>query len=60
MIALLIDFPVTLSVLTIQGIAVVVGVRAINALLAKQVVGTDVLRNGVATLVLIMILMAGS
>ena len=59
MIALLLGFAVTLSVLAIQGMAVVVGVVVIRTLLARRVVGADVVRNGVATLVLIVILLTG-
>ena len=59
MIVMLIGFAMTLSALTIQGVAVVIGVEVVGTLLTKRVVGTDVLRNGVATLLLIMILLTG-
>jgi len=59
MIAMLVGFGVTLSALTVQGTTVAVGVETIGALLAKRVVGTQVWRNGVATLMLIMFLLMG-
>ena len=59
MTAMLVGFGVTLSALVIQGIAVTLGVETIDALLARRVVGVHVWRNGVATLVLIVILLTG-
>ena len=59
MTALLVGFGVTLSALIVQGAAVAVGVQAIGALMEKRVVGMNVWRNGVATLVLIVTLLTG-
>ena len=59
MIVMLVGIGVTLSALVIQGVAVAVGNEAVVALLAKRLVGTDVWRNGAATLMLIMILLTG-
>jgi len=59
MIALLVGIGVTLSALVVQGTAVVLGVQAISALLARRAVGIDVWRNGLATLLLIIILLTG-
>jgi len=56
---MLIGFGVTLGALVVQGIAVAGGVETIGALLAKRAVGMDVWRNGVATLLFIMILLTG-
>src|ERR1043166_7177987 len=58
MMALLVGIGVTVSALVIQGMAAVLGVEAINALMARRAVGT-VWRNGLATLMLIMILLTG-
>jgi hypothetical protein len=57
--ALLVGIGVTLSALVVQGMAAVLGVEAINTLVARRVVGTRVWGNGLATLVLIMILLTG-
>jgi len=57
--AVLVGIVVTLSTLVVQGIAVAMGVQAIDVLLANRVVGTNVWRNGVATVILIMILWIG-
>jgi ion channel len=57
--AILVGIGVTLSALVVQGMAAELGAGAIGALLAKRAVGTDVWRNGVATLMLIMILLTG-
>ena len=58
MMALLVGIGVTVSALVIQGMAAVLGVEAINALMARRAVGT-VWRDGLATLMLIMILLTG-
>jgi len=57
--AMMVGIGVTLSALVVQGIAVGVGNEAVGALLAKRLIGTHVWRNGLATLLLIMILMTG-
>jgi hypothetical protein len=59
MIAMLVGIGVTLIVLVVQGTAVAVGDETVGVLLAKRVVGTHVWRNGAATLMLVMILLAG-
>src|SRR5262249_17907953 len=59
MIALLVGIGVMLSALVVQGMTVVLAVQAISALLARRAVGIDVWRNGLATLLLIMILLTG-
>jgi hypothetical protein len=58
MMALLVGIAVTVSVLVIQGMAAVLGVEAINTLMARRALGT-VWRDGLATLMLIMILLTG-
>jgi len=58
MMALLVGIGVTVSALVVQGTAAVLGVEAINALMARRAAGT-VWRNGLATLMLIMILLTG-
>jgi hypothetical protein len=55
----LVGIGVALSALVIQGVASGLGVEAISALLAKRAVGTTLWRNGLATLMLILILLAG-
>jgi hypothetical protein len=57
--AMLIGIGVTLSALVVQGMAATLGAEAIGALLARRTVGTHVWRNGVATLMLLMILLTG-
>jgi hypothetical protein len=59
MTALLVGIGVMLSALVVQGMAAVLGVEAIATLLGRRLAGTDVWRNGVATLMLIMILLTG-
>ncbi len=59
MIAMLVGIGVTLSALVVQGVAAALGVLAIGALLARRAVGTRVWRNGLATLMLSMILLMG-
>ena len=59
MIAMLVGIGVTLSALVVQGVAAALGALAIGALLARRAVGTRVWRNGLATLMLIMILLMG-
>ena len=56
---MLVGIGVTLSALVVQGVAAALGVLAIGALLARRAVGTRVWRNGLATLMLIMILLMG-
>ena len=50
---------VTLSALVIQGVAGGLAMEAIDALLARRSVGISVWRNGFATIILILILLAG-
>src|SRR4051812_9948361 len=57
MTAMLVGFGMTLAALVIQAVAVTFGVEAIDALMAKRVVGIHLWRNGVATLMLIMTLL---
>jgi ion channel len=59
MTALMVGIGVTLSALVVQGMAAVLGVEAMSALLKRRLVGTHVWGNGLATLVLIMILLTG-
>src|SRR5262245_61065242 len=59
MIALLVGIGVTLGTLVVEGIAAGLSVQAIGALLSRRAVGRDVWRNGLATLMLIMILLTG-
>lgn len=50
---------VTLSALVIQGVAGSLAIGAIDALFARRSVGTSVWRNGLATIVLVLILLVG-
>jgi len=50
---------VTLSALVVQAVASELGVQSVGALLARRAVGTSVWRNGLATVLLIMILWTG-
>ena len=59
MTAMLIGFAVTLGALVVEGVAVTVGVEAISVLIAKRVIGSQLWRNGAATLFLIMALLIG-
>jgi ion channel len=59
MIALLVGIGVMLGALVVQGTTVVLGVQAIGVLLTRRAVGTGVWRNGLATLMLITVLLAG-
>lgn len=59
MTAVLIGFGVTLTALVIQGAAATVGVESIGVLLKKRWLGVHLWRNGVATIALIVILLAG-
>ncbi len=59
MMALVVGIGVILSALVVQGMATVLGVEAISTLLGRRLVGVHVWRNGLATLVLIIILLAG-
>jgi hypothetical protein len=56
---MLVGVGVTLGTLVLQGVAASVGVEAIGALIAKRVVGAGFWRNGVATLILIVISLTG-
>jgi hypothetical protein len=56
---MLIGFGVTLTALVIQGAAATVGVEWIDALITKRWLGIRLWRNGVATIALIVILLAG-
>jgi hypothetical protein len=55
----LIGISVTLGTLVIQGVVATLGVEAVGALLATRMVGTQLWRNGLATLTLIMVLLVG-
>ncbi len=55
---LLAGIGVTVSALVVQGMAAALGVEVIGALLARRAVGT-IWRNGLATFMLIMILLTG-
>jgi hypothetical protein len=59
MTAVLIGMGVTLSALVVQGMATVLGFQAVGALLTRRAVGTSVWRNGLASVMLIMILWIG-
>ena len=59
MTALLIGIGVTLSALVVQGVTTELGLRLVSALLTLRAVGTSVWRNGLATLMFIMILWMG-
>jgi len=54
--ALGVGIGLTLCALVVQGTAAVLGVQAVGALLARRAVGTDVWHNGLATLMLIILL----
>jgi len=58
MMTLLAGIGVTVSALVVQGMAAALGVEVIGALLARRAVGT-IWRNGLATFMLIMILLTG-
>jgi hypothetical protein len=57
--AVLIGMGVTLSALVVQGLVTVLGVQTVDVLLTRRAVGTNVWRNGLATVMLIMILWMG-
>jgi len=59
MIAVLVGMSVTLGSLVVQGTVTGFGVQLIGALLARRVAGTNVWRNGLAVVVLVMILWGG-
>jgi len=59
MMVVLIGSAVTVSALVVQGAAAILGVEAIAALRARRAVGTGLWRNGLGTLMLIMILWTG-
>jgi hypothetical protein len=55
----LIGIGVTLSALVIQGVTAGLGVAALGALVERRFVGRSLWRDGLATLMLILILLAG-
>ncbi len=57
--AVLIGIGVTLSALVVEGMATVLGFQTIGALLTRRSVGTSVWRNGLATVMFLMILWMG-
>ncbi len=59
MVALWVGIGVMLSVLVVQGLAASLGLHVVGALLARRAVGTRFGGNFVATLVLLMLLLAG-
>src|SRR5499426_1629543 len=59
MTAVLIGMGITLSALVVQGVAAGLGLQMMSALLRRRAVGTSVWRNGLATLMFIMILWMG-
>jgi len=59
MTAVLIGIGVTLSALLVQGMAAELSFRSVGALLTRRAVGTSVWRNGIATVMFIMILWMG-
>jgi hypothetical protein len=59
MTALLVGIAVILGAMVVQGMTVVLGVQAIAVLVTRRAAGTDIWRNSLATLLLIMILLAG-
>jgi hypothetical protein len=54
-----IGMAVTLSVLLVQGVASGLGAESISRLLARRAVGTHFVTNALATLMLILVLLAG-
>jgi len=59
MTALIIGIGVTLGALAVHGLVTVLSFQAIDVLLSRRAVGINVWRNGVATLIFIMILWLG-
>jgi len=59
MTALVIGIGVTLGALAVHGLVTVLSFQAIDVLLSRRAVGINVWRNGVATLIFIMILWLG-
>jgi hypothetical protein len=57
--AVLIGMGVTLSALVVQGLVTGLGFQTVGVLLTRRAVGTNVWRNGLATVMLIMILWMG-
>jgi hypothetical protein len=57
--AVLIGMGVTLTALVVQGLVTVLGFQTLGVLLTRRAVGTSVWRNGLATVMLIMILWMG-
>jgi len=57
--AVLVGIGVTLGALIVQGVVTVLGSETVGALLTRRAVGTSVWRNGLATVLLIMMLWVG-
>jgi len=57
--AVLIGIGVTLAALVVQGLVTVLGFETVSALLTRRAVGTNLWRNGLVTVMLIMILWVG-
>jgi hypothetical protein len=57
--AVLMGMGVTLSALVVQGLVTLLGFQTVGVLLTRRAVGTNVWRNGLATVMLIMILWMG-
>ena len=57
--AVLIGIGVTLAALVVQGLVTVLGFETVSALLTRRAVGTSLWRNGLVTVMLIMILWVG-
>ena len=55
----LVGVGVTLCTLVVQGVASALGVEAVGALVARRMVGARLWRNGLATLMLALILWVG-
>jgi hypothetical protein len=57
--AVLMGMGVTLAALVVQGLVTVLGFETVSALLTRRAVGTSLWRNGLVTVMLIMILWVG-
>ena len=57
--AVLMGIGVTLAALVVQGLVTVLGFETVSALLTRRAVGTSLWRNGLVTVMLIMILWVG-
>jgi hypothetical protein len=57
--AVLIGICVTLATLVVQGLVTVLGFETVSALLMRRAIGTSLWRNGLATVMLVMILWVG-